>query len=176
MKGKTMRQRILVVDDDQNIRSILRELLEDERYEVDTATDGLMALEKLDRQWGRYEAVLLDVSMPQMDGLQLIQLLRQQTEAWLQSIVVLSADHDALSQAVRMGICHVLVKPFDLEAVLAQVSDCHSLNVCGDVSKDHARRITVECESVGMDLEPSFSGARRPSLQLWDRVDLVGCS
>ncbi|GHO60523.1 hypothetical protein KSB_89980 [Ktedonobacter robiniae] len=113
-------------------------------YEVETATDGLMALEKLDRQWGRYETVLLDVNMPQMDGLQLIQILRQQTEAWLQSIVVLSTDHDALCQAVRMGICHVLAKPFDLETVLAQVSSCHSLNVCGDASKEDSLSITVE--------------------------------
>lgn len=134
MKGKI----ILVVNNDQNVQSILRELLEDGMYEVETAINGLIALEKLDHQWGCYEAVLLDVSMLQMDGLQLIQMLWQQTEAWLRSIVVLSTDHNALDQAVRMGIRHVLVKPFDLKTVLVQVSDCHSLNSCDDVSREYS--------------------------------------
>jgi CheY-like chemotaxis protein len=119
-------RKCLVVDDDWAVQSVLQTLLEDEGYEVDTASDGLMAWGKLEHQSGSYGAILLDLTMPGMDGLRLIQLLRQQEEAWLQFIIVISADLDAIRQAVRLGVCHVLVKPFDLERVLALVSTCYS--------------------------------------------------
>ncbi len=119
-----MSKRILVVDDDQAIQATLQELLESEGYEVDIASDGLIALEKLDHPCENYDRVLLDLSMLHMDGLQLIQALRCQQEALLLSIIVLSGDRDAIQQAVGMGIHHFLVKPFDLGTLLALVSTC----------------------------------------------------
>jgi two-component system alkaline phosphatase synthesis response regulator PhoP len=119
-----MCKRILVVDDDLQIRSLLQALLESEGYYVDTASDGQSAWEKLNHHPGIYEAVLLDVCMPRMDGLQLIQMLWQQKAVWTRSLIVLSANSEALQQATRMGVCHVLEKPFDLDAVLALVSTC----------------------------------------------------
>ena len=56
-----MRKCILVIDDDQTLRSLIQELLEDEAYKVDTAIDGLDALEQLDHQWNVYDILLLDI-------------------------------------------------------------------------------------------------------------------
>jgi len=69
---------ILVVDDDQALRALLQQALQSEGYEVDTASDGQFAWEKLTQQPGTYEAVILDLQMPRMDGLRLIRVLRQQ--------------------------------------------------------------------------------------------------
>ncbi|HTK10669.1 MAG TPA: response regulator [Ktedonobacteraceae bacterium] len=113
---------ILVIDDDWEIRAILQELLEDEGYEVDTASDGLLGWAKLDHQPGRYGVILLDLTLPGMDGLQIIQTLRQQEEVSLHPIIVLSADDRALQRAVEMGIRHALEKPFDLTTLLFLVS------------------------------------------------------
>jgi CheY-like chemotaxis protein len=66
--------------------------------------------------------ILLDLHMPRMNGLQLIEALGQQAEACLDSIIVLSADWDALQQASRLGIRRCLAKPFDLETLLLLVS------------------------------------------------------
>jgi two-component system response regulator (stage 0 sporulation protein F) len=119
-----MNKHILVVDDDEGIRSLLQDLLESETYIVDTASDGLIALDKITHQQTMYEAIVLDLTMPSMNGLQLIQILQQREEACLHSIIVLSSDHDALQQAISLGIRHYLTKPFDLEMLLNSVRSC----------------------------------------------------
>ncbi len=119
-----MSKRILVVDDDAAIQSLLQDLLEEEAYEVDVAWDGLHAWNKLMTTAEMYDVIVLDLQMPRMDGLRLIQLLRRLRDTLLCSILVLSSDRDAIQQAISMGICHALVKPFDLDAVLAQISCC----------------------------------------------------
>lgn len=116
-----MKKRILVVDDDQTLRLVIQELLEDEAYEVDTAIDGLDALDQLDHQRNVYDVILLDLSMPRMDGLQVLQKIQQQGSPLLRSIIALSADEEALQQAVGSGIYNTLKKPFDLETLLALV-------------------------------------------------------
>jgi CheY-like chemotaxis protein len=119
-----MNKHILVIDDDAHMRSMLQVVLESEAYVVDTASDGLSALGKLIHQQAMPEIILLDLHMPRMNGLQLIAALRQQEAACLDSIIVLSADQDALQEASRLGIQHCLAKPFDLEALLELVSTC----------------------------------------------------
>ena len=120
-----MKRCILVVDDDRDIQALLQELLESEAYEVDIANDGLIALEKLAQQRERYEVILLDLTMPRMNGLHLIQVLRQQEEAWLRKIIVVSGNQDAMQQATQLGIRSCLAKPFDLETLLELVSSCY---------------------------------------------------
>ena len=119
-----MNKRILVVDDDAQLRSLLQVVLESEAYAVDTASDGLSALDKIVHQQAMPEAILLDLHMPGMNGLQLIAALRQQEAACLDSIIVLSADRDALQEASRLGIRRCLAKPPDLEVLLELVSIC----------------------------------------------------
>lgn len=117
-----MSKHILVVDDDRVLRSLLQALLESEGYAVDTASDGQLAWEKLTQQPGTYEAVLLDLEMPRMTGLQLIQALWQAEAVRAYPLLVMSADSEALQQAVRMGVSDVLEKPFDLDRLLALVA------------------------------------------------------
>jgi DNA-binding NtrC family response regulator len=116
-----MRKRILVVDDDHELRSLIQELLEDEAYEVETAIDGVDAFEHLDHQWNAYDVILLDLTMPRMNGLQFLQKVQEQDSTLLHLIIALSADEEALHQATCRGIYDVLKKPFDLEVLLALV-------------------------------------------------------
>ena len=120
--GRQMNRHILVVDDDAHMRSLLQVVLESEGYVVDTASDGLIALDKLIHQQALPAVILLDQHMPRMNGLQLIEALRQQEAACLDSIIVLSADRDTLQEACRLGISRCLDKPFDLETLLLLVS------------------------------------------------------
>jgi len=117
-----MSKRTLVVDDNQEIRTLLQEVLEEEGYEVDTANDGLIALGKLDSPRASYDILLLDLNMPRMDGLQLIRELHRRAYKRMPLIVVLSADREGISQATILGVRHALLKPFDLETVLTLVS------------------------------------------------------
>ena len=119
-----MNKHILVVDNDGPMRSMLQVVLESEAYVVDTASDGLIALDKIVHQQALPAVILLDLHMPRMNGLQLIEALRQQEAVCLDSIIVLSGDTDALQQASRLGIRRCLAKPFDLEVLLELVSTC----------------------------------------------------
>ena len=112
---------ILVVDDDQALRSLIQGLLEEEAYEVDTAIDGVDALERLDHQRNRYDVILLDLTMPRLNGLQFLQKVQEKDLTLLRSIIALSADEEALQQAACMEICNTLSKPFDLDVLLALV-------------------------------------------------------
>ena len=116
-----MRKRILVVDDDKALRSVIQEFLEDEAYEVETAVDGLGALEQLDHQWNAYDVILLDLMMPRLNGLQFLQKVQAQGWPRLHSIIALSGDEEALQQAACIGVGNTLKKPFDLEVLLALI-------------------------------------------------------
>src|SRR5579864_9476303 len=117
-----MNKHILVVDDDTRLRSLLQVALESEAYVGDTASDGVIALDKIMHQQIIPEVILLDLNLPRLNGLQLIEVLRQREEVWLDSIIVLSADRGGLQQAQTLGIRRCLAKPFDLDTLLELVS------------------------------------------------------
>ncbi|MBO0797123.1 MAG: response regulator [Ktedonobacteraceae bacterium] len=122
-----MKKRILLVDDDCCVRMLLQDFLQDEAYEVDTAIDGLDALEKLNQRCYCYDLILLDLTMPRMSGLQLLEELQERAFTLLPLVIALSGDRDALRQASNMGIGGALTKPFDLEMLLARLDSLCSV-------------------------------------------------
>ncbi len=117
--AQTMKAKILVVDDDVSIRGMYAEILEDEGYEVTTASDGQDAL----RQLGgvQVKAVLVDMMMPGMDGLELCRQLRQADDTRLLPIILISAGPNVVGKAKEVQANAVLVKPFDLDNLLRLV-------------------------------------------------------
>lgn len=114
---------ILIVDDDAEIRSFLGALLEDEGYRVESAEDGLAALEKLDK--GRPDLILLDIMMPRMDGYRFAEALQRRGLQPPIPFIVLSANLRE-QQAKSMGACSYIAKPFDLFDLLDKVHQCAS--------------------------------------------------
>ncbi len=114
-----MAVRILVVDDDQAVRDSLRRSLAFNGYEVELAGDGLAALEKIASD--RPDALVLDVMMPRLDGLEACRRLRSTGDDL--PILVLTA-RDAVSDRVAgldAGADDYLPKPFALEELLARL-------------------------------------------------------
>ena len=111
--------KILVVDDEQAVRESLRRSLRFNGYEVLTANDGLEAVETVRAK--NPELLILDVMMPNMDGLEVCRTLR--SEGWDRPILVLTA-RDGVSDRVAgldAGADDYLPKPFALEELLARV-------------------------------------------------------
>ncbi|MFC4041146.1 response regulator transcription factor [Dactylosporangium siamense] len=111
--------RILVVDDDAAVRDSLARTLRFEGYQVDTARDGQEALEAA--RTDEPDAVILDVSMPRMDGLQACRRLRG--EGLLVPVLMLTA-RDSVGDRVAgldAGADDYLVKPFALQELLARI-------------------------------------------------------
>ncbi|HLU73356.1 MAG TPA: response regulator transcription factor [Nonomuraea sp.] len=111
--------RLLVVDDEPALREALQSSLEFEGYRVTTADDGMAALGEVARQ--AYDAVLLDVMMPRLDGLTACRRLRA---AGNHVPVLMLTARDAVGDRVSgldAGADDYLVKPFELDELLARV-------------------------------------------------------
>ena len=111
------RPRVLVVDDDLAIRATFADILSGEGYDVTAAPDGAEAMRLAAGQ--PFDAVLLDLFMPGMDGLTVLPLLRALAPAT--SIVIVSAfvEPDRAAEAFRLGAAAVLAKPPNLDELLA---------------------------------------------------------
>jgi CheY-like chemotaxis protein len=111
--------RVLVVDDDPNIRDFVGMALEDEGYEVQTAVDGSAVTLAQEQP---PDVILLDLMMPGMDGREVSQRLRDDP-ATAQIPIVLMSAHDRLEAiAAQMPIQDQLPKPFNLERMYATVA------------------------------------------------------
>jgi two-component system response regulator PilR (NtrC family) len=113
--------RILVVDDERNIRKNLGMVLEAAGYAVDTAGDGEEALAKSQEQY--YDVAFVDLQMPKMGGLELTHFLRGLSSAT--AVVILTAYGSAASavQAMKLGAVDFLEKPFDPMAIRLLVEE-----------------------------------------------------
>lgn len=114
-------QRILIVDDEKNMRATLADILGDEGYQVDTAADGLTAVEMCEQQ--PYDVVLLDIRMPGIDGVETFRRIRRHQEAV--RVVMMSAySIDELKRsALEEGAIAFLSKPLDIDNVVDLIKD-----------------------------------------------------
>jgi two-component system response regulator MprA len=110
-----------VVDDERTIRELLRQALQDDGYRVVAACDGLDALAQLDRF--RPALILLDLSMPRMDGLAFSAELERRGLRPAIPLLVMSASPRAAVRAALAGAERFVAKPFDLDAILDDVAE-----------------------------------------------------
>lgn len=112
-------QRILLVEDDADIQQAMHELLMEEGFEVQAASNGAEALEHLTAARFSPQLIILDLMMPIMDGPQFRE--RQLKDAaWSKiPVVVVSADRNAKEKAMQMRAAGFLAKPVNLDDLLA---------------------------------------------------------
>ena len=110
----TPRGRILIVDDEVNARTALAEILRDEGYAVDTAGDGFKALPKLDDF--APDAVVTDLRMPGMDGLELMQRVRDRDPDIPVVVVTAYGAVESAVQAMRRGAADYVTKPVNVKS------------------------------------------------------------
>jgi DNA-binding response OmpR family regulator len=113
--------RVLLVDDDANILDFLALALEDEGYEVETAENGAVALERLDAAADRPPAVIiLDLWMPVLDGHSFLKAYRRRPEPHAAVIALTAAQYDAAKSAA-VDAEGFLTKPFSLDELIEMV-------------------------------------------------------
>ncbi len=115
-----MKKRVLIIDDEEDIQAVIQALLETSEYEIDSAENGQVALEKLQGEV-KPDIVLLDLMMPQMSGYTLLNELHSRGLHTAFSIIVMSADVFTKQQMDRMVVKAFISKPFDVNELQQMV-------------------------------------------------------
>jgi len=156
------RRVVLIVEDDPWIQDITRELLEEEGFEIASATDGESGLKTAERL--RPHLILLDISLPRMGGEELLERLRAAPLLRQIPVVAISGRPEVLSERIRGLANGALRKPFDVAELLDMVhaqTPPHGGHVPAAFSLEG-------CEGPGSHyprVSPGWSESARPALQ-----------
>ena len=137
-------QKILVIDDEESICRALSTIFKDEGFETISASRGEVGLEILDKE--KPSMVFLDIWMPGMDGLEVLQKIK---ETFPELPVVMISGHAAIStamEATRMGASDFIEKPLELEAIMKVVH-----RVLGNGENEPENSIQEEKSSAGWE-------------------------
>ena len=116
-----MRRKILIVDDEKELLRAIQVRLTSNNYAVSFAHDGVQGLEKAQKD--KPDLILLDVVMPNMDGLQMLNKLKQTRETKVIPVIMLTARSqvDDVSKAIQLGAADYIVKPFEAKIMLEKI-------------------------------------------------------
>jgi two-component system, chemotaxis family, chemotaxis protein CheY len=116
-------KRVLIIDDDADIRTAVADILEDEGFDVATAENGIEGLQVLETG-PRPNVILLDIMMPQLDGWGFMEEMRARERHASIPVVVFSAHGNPADIAAKMKTAGSLRKPLRLEELLETVAQC----------------------------------------------------
>jgi len=118
---KREQPRILIIDDQESIRKTLKVALETNGYLVDTAKDGQEAIAKSKKRF--YNLALVDLRLPDMDGMRLLTDMRQTTPRMVKIIFTGYPALENAIEAVNRGADGYIVKPYTMESLLSKIKE-----------------------------------------------------
>lgn len=116
---------ILVVDDEEIIRNVLSDLLAREGYTVDTAVDGIDALEQFNQK--SYNLIITDLTMPRLDGMGLLKQLKASEPELTVIVITAYATLESAVSVIREGAYDYIVKPFIIDEVLFKIRNIYNI-------------------------------------------------
>lgn len=147
--------KILVVDDERLIRNVIREYLENEKYEVFEAENGFDALRVLETN--KVDLIILDIMMPRMDGFETLKEIRKTKDTPVIMLSAMKEEEDKLS-SFNLGVDDYITKPFSPKELVARVK-VHLKRTNGkenaytykDLKVDYlGRKVTIENKEVNL--------------------------
>lgn len=115
-----MPKRILIVDDEEDVRMFLHDFLSDRDFIVDTAANGEEAIEKFSQAVP--DVTLLDIMMPGMDGLQCLEQIKKKFPKSTVIMITALKDESRMVKAKKLGAHDYIVKPFSLNYLETELS------------------------------------------------------
>ena len=154
--------KILVIDDERSIRNTLKEVLEYENHEIDTAVDGPEGIEMFAKE--KYELVLCDIKMPNMDGIEVLEKLIDMPG---NAPIVMISGHgniDTAVEAIKKGAFDFIEKPLDLNRLLITIRNALERKDLVTETQALKRRVNKTYEIIGQ------SEAIQQVLEIIERV------
>jgi DNA-binding NtrC family response regulator len=161
-------EKILIVEDEENERTGLAELVSSWGYRAETARDGMEGLAKVE-QWGP-AIVVTDLKMPRMGGIELLGKLAEQDQAMAVILVTAQGTIDSAVQAMRMGAYDYITKPIDTNRLRTMLQNASTL-VGTRAELESARRKLRDSGSLGV-----LRGASRKMQEIFRLIELVAPS
>ena len=116
--------KVLLVDDEKDFRDVLAERMSSRGLDTDTAESGMKALEMIESK--SYDAIILDLAMPEMDGIETLKRLLEK-QPHLQVIVLTGqATVQKGVEAVKLGAADFLEKPAEIESLVAKIEEAQA--------------------------------------------------
>ena len=138
---------ILVIDDEPGIRTVLRDIFEDEKYTVYDAGDGIKGLEVLSSEV--IHLVVLDVWLPGMGGIDVLKKIKEEYPEIEVIIISGHANIDLAVKAVKLGAFDFLEKPLSLDKILTLARNATAMNALKTENKKLKSSIIPEVEMIG---------------------------
>ena len=139
--------KILVIDDERAIRNTLKEILEMESHEVETAENGRIALDKAKQQ--QFDLIFSDIKMPEIDGMELLTALR---EAEIDCPVVMISGHGTIETAVeciKKGAFDFIINPIDLNRLLITTKNALDKKTLQLSTKVLTKKVSSKYQMIG---------------------------
>jgi len=115
-----MAQKILIVEDSSDISRLVRHILTEAGYDVTVAEDGQGGWDAFERD--RPDLALLDVNLPNVDGIELCRRIKQASSATPVIMLTVQAETEAVQRGIRAGANTYLAKPFEISQLMAAVT------------------------------------------------------
>ena len=119
MEGNSITRRMLIVDDEDNIRMIVRKYAEFDGYVVDEAENGMEAVEKA--QGGDYDIIVMDVMMPELDGFSALKEIRKTSPVPCVMLSARGEEYDKI-HGFELGVDDYVVKPFSPRELMLRIN------------------------------------------------------
>lgn len=133
--------KILIVDDEDRIREMIREYTSPDGFEIDEASDGIEALEMFNQN--QYSLIILDVMMPKMDGWVVCREIRKTSQVPIIMLTARGEEYDKLF-GFELGIDDYIVKPFSPKELLARMKAIIRRSSATNESETKFETVTVE--------------------------------
>lgn len=153
--------RILIIDDQAPIRRVLRDILENESYQVDDVENGMEALQLIKEQ--DFDAIFCDIKMPEMDGIEVLEAVKQVSE----TPVIMISGHgtiDTAVEAIKKGAFDFIQKPPDLNRLLITLRNALDKRNLATENKALKKAVKVQNEMIGES---------KPMLEVKDMIEKV---
>lgn len=119
--------KVLVTDDEDDIIEVIQDRLEAYGFSVVTASSGVEALRKLSLE--KFDGVFLDVRMPEMNGIEVLEEIRKKDKRLPVIIITSSSSREAAIEAIAKGANEYVLKPFEWEELKVKIEKVYSISI-----------------------------------------------
>jgi DNA-binding NtrC family response regulator len=147
MAGENNTINLLIVDDDKDFLVPIAERLGMRDFNVTTATEGILAIKAAKK--GNFDVAIVDMKMPGMDGMELLQILKKKHKFLEVIILTGHVSIDSAVEATKLGAYSYMEKPYDFEKLLATLKEAYETRLKKKFEHDQRRMKEIETLAMG---------------------------